>query len=127
LQRVLDALSKTNMTFLMTERGAPFTSAGFGNWFRDRCNEAGLPHCSFHGLRHAAATRFANIGCTDEQIMAITGHRSRASLAVYTRGADQVRLARQAMAKLVSTETNETKPEQNMVQHPIPLDQNGRK
>jgi integrase len=104
LMRVLDALPKNNMTFLVTERGAPFTSAGFGNWFRDRCDEADLPHCTAHGLRHAAATRLANIGCTDEEIMAITGHRSRASLAVYTRGADQRRLARQAMAKLTNSE-----------------------
>jgi hypothetical protein len=30
-------------TFLVTEYGKPFTPAGFGNWFRDRCNEADLP------------------------------------------------------------------------------------
>ena len=120
LMQTLDALPKTNMTFLVTERGAPFSAAGFGNWFRERCDEAGLPQYSAHGLRHAAATRFANIGCTDEEIMAFTGHRSRASLAVYTRGADQLRLARRALAKL-------TNSEQEMVQHPIPLDQNWRK
>jgi hypothetical protein len=26
------------MTFLETEYGKPFTAAGFGNWFRDRCD-----------------------------------------------------------------------------------------
>lgn len=36
-------------TWLVTSFGKPFTIAGFGNWFRDRCNEAGLPHCSAHG------------------------------------------------------------------------------
>jgi hypothetical protein len=70
-----------NLTFLLTEHGASFTSAGFGNWFRDRCDEAGLKHCSAHGLRKAAATRLANVGCSNEQIKAITGHRSDASLA----------------------------------------------
>jgi integrase len=52
-----------NLTFLLTEHGAPFTSAGFGNWFRDRCDEAGLKHCSRmacarrrrRGLRTSAA------------------------------------------------------------------------
>jgi hypothetical protein len=29
-------------TFLVTDYGKPFTPAGFGNWFRERCNEAGL-------------------------------------------------------------------------------------
>lgn len=113
LLKALEAQPRTNMTFLLTERGAPFTSAGFGNWFRDRCDEAKLPHCSAHGLRKAAATRLANIGCTNEQIKAITGHRSDASLAPYTRAADQVRLARQAMALM------ETNDEQKVVQHPI--------
>ncbi len=72
----LASVPRTNLTFLMTEQGTPFTSAGFGNWFRDQCNAAGLPQCSAHGLRKAAATRLANAGCTNEQIKAITGHRS---------------------------------------------------
>jgi integrase len=114
LVQALDALPRSNLTFLLTERGAPFTSAGFGNWFRDRCDEAGLPQCSAHGLRKAAATRLANIGCTNEQIKAITGHRSDSSLAPYTRAADQVRLARQAMAKVVEGEARTT-----VVQHLI--------
>src|SRR5262249_57632 len=60
LAKTLAAVPRTNITFLVTERGKPFTRAGFGNWFRDRCNEAGLPQCSAHGLRKAAATRLAN-------------------------------------------------------------------
>ncbi len=35
----------------MTEQRRPFTANGFGNWMRDRCDEAGLPDCSSHGLR----------------------------------------------------------------------------
>lgn len=42
LMQALHVLPRAHMTFMMTEQGAPFTSAGFGNWFRDRCNEAGL-------------------------------------------------------------------------------------
>jgi len=34
---------KDQLTFLMTEFGKPFTANGFGNWLRDRCDEAGLP------------------------------------------------------------------------------------
>lgn len=43
----------------VTTHGKPFTAAGFGNWFRDRCNEAELTHCSAHGVRKAAAARAA--------------------------------------------------------------------
>jgi integrase len=42
-----------DLTFLVTAFGKGFTHAGFGNWFRDRCNEAGLKHCSAHGVRKA--------------------------------------------------------------------------
>src|SRR5262249_49603073 len=88
LMQALAATPRTNLTFLVTERGAPFTSAGFGNWFRDRCNEAGLAQCSAHGLRKAAATRLANAGCSTDQIKAITGHRSLSEVARYTKAAD---------------------------------------
>jgi integrase len=62
LRRIIEAAPSKHLTFLVTELGAPFTAAGFGNWFRDRCKEAGLPHCSFHGLRKAAATRLIDAG-----------------------------------------------------------------
>lgn len=96
LARALAALPRTNFTFLLTEFGKPFTSAGFGNWFRDRCDEAGLPQCSAHGLRKLAATRLCDAGCTHEQIKSITGHRSDSALAPYIRKANKARLARQA-------------------------------
>jgi integrase len=97
LSLALASVPRTNLQFLMTEKGAPFTSAGFGNWFRDQCNLASLPHCSAHGLRKAAATRLANAGCSSDQIRAITGHRSLSEVAHYTRAADQRRLAREAL------------------------------
>jgi len=97
LRQALAAVPRTNLTFLVTERGATFTAAGFGNWFRDRCNEAGLPQCSAHGLRKLAATRMANAGCSTDQIKAVTGHKSLSEVARYTKAADQARLARQAV------------------------------
>jgi integrase len=97
LLEALVMVSRTNMTFLITETGAPFTAAGFGGWFRDRRDEAGLPQCSAHGLRKSHAVRRADSGCSTEQIMASTGHRSLSEVARYTRGANQRRLARQAL------------------------------
>jgi integrase len=49
-----------SLTFLETAQGRPFTAAGFGNWFRDRCDKAGLPQCSAHGLKKAGATRLTS-------------------------------------------------------------------
>src|SRR5262245_11232306 len=54
LEVVIASTPKEHLTFLTTAFGKPFTAAGFGNWFREKCNAASLPHCSAHGLRKAA-------------------------------------------------------------------------
>jgi integrase len=101
---------RTNLTFLLTEAGSLSSAAGFGNWFRDRCNEAGLPHCSAHGLRKSCATRLANAGCTPEQIKAITGHKTLSEVARYTKAADQERNAKQALTNLLLSESEQACP-----------------
>jgi integrase len=55
LAAAIDAAPSGNLTFLVTRTGAPFTAAGFGNHFRDWCNEAGLPQ----SRRMACARRSA--------------------------------------------------------------------
>jgi integrase len=106
LAQALAAVPRTNLTFLVTKFGKPFTAAGFGNWFRERCDEAGLPQCSSHGLRKLKATRLTNVGCSDREIMAITGHKSVSQVSPYTKARDQSLLAEQAMAKLTTPRTN---------------------
>jgi integrase len=96
----LQAVPAGNLTFLTTAWGAAFTAPGFGNAFRDWCNQAGLPHCSSHGLRRAACTQLAEAGCTLHEIQAISGHISLAEVQRYTKAVDQARLARAARAKL---------------------------
>ena len=49
LLRVLATVPKTNMTFVLTPHGKPFTAQGMSNWFGKRCREAGLSHCSAIG------------------------------------------------------------------------------
>ncbi|MFL5032533.1 MAG: tyrosine-type recombinase/integrase [Xanthobacteraceae bacterium] len=97
------------MTFLVTEFGKPFTAAGFGNWFREQCDMANLRPCSAHGLRKAAARRLAEAGCTEHEIVAITGHASLREITRYTKAADQRRLAAAAMEK-VKAGTSSVKP-----------------
>ncbi|MFD2032772.1 tyrosine-type recombinase/integrase [Ancylobacter dichloromethanicus] len=100
LAKVLACTSRDNLTFLMTEQGRPFSAAGFGNWFRDRCDDAGLPQCSAHGLRKAAARRMAEAGSSNQQIKSITGHKTEAEVSRYTKAAEQRVLAEQAMPRL---------------------------
>jgi integrase len=98
-----------DLTFLVTEYGQPFTAAGFGGWFRDKCDAAGLPKCSAHGLRKAAATRAAENGATERQMMALFDWDTPSMAAVYTKAASQKKLA-QASVHLMQREqpTNET-------------------
>ena len=60
LLRAVETAPNGNLTFLLTEYGKPFTSASFGDWFRDRVIEARLPSgLAAHGLRKACARRLA--------------------------------------------------------------------
>lgn len=63
-------------TLLETKHGAPFTPKGFYGMMKRACIEAGLPHCSPHGLRKSAARRCREAKCTDDEGMAITGHKT---------------------------------------------------
>jgi integrase len=97
LAEALAATPTRHLTFLTTKTGAPFTAAGFGNKFREWCNEAGLPHCSAHGLRKAQCRRLAEAGCSEHEIAAISGHESLSEIRTYTRAAAQARMAEAAM------------------------------
>jgi integrase len=109
LQRAIEFGPCGDLTFLITEQGRPFTAAGFGNWFRDRCNEAGLPQCSAHGLRKAGAALAAENGATVHELMAIFGWLTMKEAERYTQAARRKNLARNA-AKLLARPVNETSP-----------------
>jgi integrase/recombinase XerD len=89
-----------DITFLTTEYGKPFSPNGFGNKFREWCDQAGLPHCSAHGLRKATAARLAEQGASAHEIMAVTGHQTLEEVERYTRDARKKKLADSAMSKL---------------------------
>lgn len=99
LQAELDKVSLGRMTFLVTSFDKPFTPAGFGNWFRDQCDRAGLGFVSAHGLRKAKARQLAEAGCTAHEIMAITGHKTLSEVERYTKAANIKLLADSAEAK----------------------------
>ena len=110
LRAVLDATPSDHLTFLTTSFGKPFVAAGFTNWFREACNEAGLPRgTSAHGLRKAGCRRLAEAGCSANIIASISGHASLGEVTRYTKAADQVRMAKDGMAMLVSEAERRTK------------------
>jgi integrase len=101
LSRIIAATPSGHLTFLTTAYGKPRTAKGFGNWFREQCDVAGLPHCSAHGLRRACARRLAEAGCSEKLIASITGHRDLRQVTDYTKDADQKRMASKAMTAMI--------------------------
>ena len=106
MQQAIDAMpprdnDQPQLTFLVTVYGKPFSDAGLGNWFRDRCNEAGVPvGYSAHGIRKYAATRFANRGATAHELMAWFGWLTIREAERYTKAAERRQLARGVVQKL---------------------------
>lgn len=73
LRRIPDLSPTGDMTYLVTTFNKPFTANSFRSRFRKWCDEAGLSHCTAHGMRKASAARMAEDECTDHEIMSIGG------------------------------------------------------
>lgn len=105
LTAAIEAMAVTGTeTYLVTSYGNAFTAAGFGNRFKEWCVEAGLPHCSAHGLRKAAARRAADEGGSNAELKALGGWRTDSQVATYTAAADRRRLADQALAPVIAAD-----------------------
>lgn len=87
-------------TWLVSARNQPFEGDYFSRWFKDACKVAGVPGTP-HGLRKAAASRLAELGCTEREIMAITGHTTSKEVDRYAKSARQKVLAKSAMDKML--------------------------
>jgi site-specific recombinase XerD len=91
------------LTFLVNEWGRPFSKQGFGRWFRQCCDEAGLPDaCVPHGLRKAGCRIMAESDCTPHEIMSVSGHTTLKEVERYTKAVNSKRLAARAHAKVAN-------------------------
>jgi integrase len=88
-----------DLAIIAGERGRPMTKESFGNWFRGACNAAGVPG-SAHGLRKIGATRAAEVGVSEHELMALYGWENPRTAAIYTRKANRKRLSSAASDKL---------------------------
>lgn len=100
LSTALNQCSHDQLVYLTTSFGKPYTPAGFGNWFRDVTDQAGLKGLTAHGLRKAIARRLAEAGCTPHEIMSITGHQNLKEVVLYTAAANRKQMAQSAMDRL---------------------------
>jgi integrase/recombinase XerD len=100
LAQIIAATPTGLLTFLVNDHGKPFTDDHFSRTFKQWRDKAGLPErCVPHGLRKACATYLIDKGCSADEVMAITGHRSYQEVMLYSRKRDRAKLADSAMAK----------------------------
>lgn len=95
----LESMPRVADTILVGERGAPLTGSSLSVMVRKTLRVMGVDGFAIHGLRKNAAVALAEAGCTDPEIMAITGHKSVQMVSHYTKRRDQRLHARAAMDK----------------------------
>jgi len=105
LKAELDACKREaqSVRILVNERGRPWPlgSNSFATTFwREARDHVALHGLTFHGLRHTAAHLLAEAGCSEFQIMAVTGHKSLATVSHYTKSARQRGLATAAILQM---------------------------
>jgi integrase len=105
LAAALQAAPRTAATVLATAYGKPFSAKSLTGHMQIWTQKAGLPAgCTIHGLRKSLGVTLTEAGGTTRQAMAQLGHDDIAHAELYSREAEQARLAVDAMAKVVTLE-----------------------
>jgi integrase len=94
-------VGRSAVTILTDNRGVPWKPNLLSHYLPAALVRIGLTNeLNVHGLRKLAAAELADAGCSTHEIAAITGHRSLSMVQLYTRTADQERLASAAIVRL---------------------------
>lgn len=96
----LKHVPRGQLLFLTHTGGRGYTPESLGNWFKDRCRDAGIPHGNIHSVRKGTATRLAEAEATENEIAAMLAHSDTRQAATYTKKANRSRLADTGFAKL---------------------------
>lgn len=95
-------------TYITSARGTPYTIESFGNAFSRWCGEAGLPQCSSHGLRKAAAVAYAESGATAPELMAVFGWSNLKTAQIYIEQAEKRRMRLNAFERRAEYESRKS-------------------
>lgn len=102
LREVLAATDLSGPAVLMTAYGKPFSLKSITGRMGDWTKSAGIgPGCTLHGLRKTLGKMLAEGGASTRQLMDTLGHDDIEHAELYSRAAEQKRLARDGMAKVV--------------------------
>ncbi len=81
----------------------------------DLCDDGKTRSYRAHGLRKAALRALAHAGCTDEEMMAVSGHNDARQLREYLDEVDQEKMADSAIDKLVKKDAADVAREEQKV------------
>ena len=106
LRALLDRTRRQSTQIVVSENtGRPYAESDFQHTFAEIRSRAGLgTDVQFRDLRRTLATALGAAGCTDDQIRAITGHKTRSVVAVYVR--PDTTFAKGAMKRLKQAQRN---------------------
>jgi site-specific recombinase XerD len=91
-----------HLALLINDHGKPYSEKGLGQRMRKWFDEAGLTHCSSHGIRKANAVTAAENGATAAQLLSMFGWTQLRQAEGYTRSAERKRLADEGAPRLLS-------------------------
>lgn len=101
LREAIEDLPRAGETVVITAYGLPFSAKSITGRMADWTHSAGLaPGCTLHGLRKTLGKMLAEAGATTRQLMETLGHDDIEHAELYSRAAEQQRLARDGMAKV---------------------------
>jgi integrase len=95
IRAVLDATQRKGLTILTQHDGKPLRYRSAADDVMAVREAIGAMAWDLHSLRYSAASELARLGCTDEQIAAITGHSSLAMVKKYAGAERQLARAKE--------------------------------
>lgn len=103
LRDALEPLPRRADTVIATENGKPFSEKSLTGMMAHWTKLAGMgPGCTFHGLRKTLGKYLAEEGATAKQSAGILGHDDLDHVELYSRDAEQERLAVDGMSRLLN-------------------------
>lgn len=117
----LARVPRDGLVIISHSGGRAYKPESLANWFKDRCKEAGLPHCTFHSIRKGQATAIVDAGGSAEEVMAFLAHETPHEGATYTKKAARGRLADAALDRVSKTDAEQslTNPSEKLVKAPV--------
>lgn len=108
LAEVIAGSPTGDLFYLVNEKGQPFTDDTLP--FRRWCDEAGLQHCTAHGLRKAAACRAVLNGANGPDLMAMFDWTNLAQAETYIKKVNREGLAAKAWTLLAGPGREQRQP-----------------